>query len=126
MLRKLKRRIFIIFAILCAFGISSCGDPSEDNYYYVSNGVSLTKSQAENFEHEFELSGSRLQEIIDVPLDESAYTAYQKEWENEPFPEAKIWSTDITAASGSIEKASEDLKKRSDALNESLDEEAEK
>lgn len=125
MLNKLKHRIFIICIIFFSVFCSACGGPSEGSYYYVSNGVSLTKSQAENFEREFELSGSRLQEIIDVPLDESAYTSYQKEWENEPFPEARIWSTDITAASGSINKASEDLKERSDALNESMEEDSE-
>lgn len=124
-MKKLKRQIFIICIIFFAVFCSACGGPSEGDYYYVSNGVSLTKSQAENFEHEFELSGSRLKEIIDVPLDESAYTYYQKEWESEPFPEARIWSTDITSAEGSIDKASEDLKKRSDMLNESLEEEAE-
>lgn len=121
MLNKVKRLFFAASIIVCAALPSGCGSPSDGNYYYVSNGVSLSENEAQKFERAFELSGSRLRETIDVPLDESAYTAYQKEWENEPFPEARVWSGDINSASASIDDASDDLAKRSEILNKSAD-----
>lgn len=125
MLSKFKRRVIMILIAACAFLTAGCGGASEGDYYYVSNGVSLSKSQAEDFERAFELSSSRLQEAIDVPLDESAYTSYKKELDADPFPEARVWSGDINSASRNIDRASDDIASRSETLNQSLDDEAE-
>lgn len=123
MLRKV-RSIFL-FVLICVLPAASaaCTDKSGGDYYYVSNGVTLSKSQAEDFERAFELSSNRLQEAIDVPLDESAYTGIEKELAEDPFPEARVWSSDINSASNTIDNASGELAARSKVLNDSLDEE---
>lgn len=125
MLNKKSRVCILITLLLCALFTMGCGGSGSGTgtgSYYVSNGVSLSEEKAQDFKKEFELSSSRIQKAIDVPLDESAATSYKKEIESDPYPNARVWSEDINSASSNIDKASAHIAKRSEILNQSLSE----
>lgn len=116
----LKKILPPVLLIGC-FALCGCDGASDGDYYYVSNGVELSESQAETFRESFSLSGDRLREAIDAPQDQSAYSYYSEEREKDPFPDASEWSADIRDAASGIAERAGDIDGRSQRLNERLD-----